>query len=134
MYDIMMHEMVIEFILDIATVLVVTAFSVVGAWIMAKISQKKGLENVAAATDEAVGTTQRVVEELQQTAVEAMKAASADGKLTQSDIEQLNGMLLEKALAQMSEPAIKILNAARKDIKSIIMSAGEAAVLKMKQK
>ena len=133
MYDIMMHEMVIEFILDIATVLVVTAFSVVGAWIMAKISQKKGLENVAAATDEVVGTTQRVVEELQQTAVQAMKAASADGKLTQSEIEQLNGMLLEKALAQMSEPAIKILNAARKDIKAIIMSAGEAAVLKMKK-
>ena len=128
-----MHEMVIEFILDIATVLVVTAFSVVGALIMAKISQKKGLENVAAATDEVVGTTQRVVEELQQTAVQSMKAASADGKLTKSDIEQLNGMLLEKALAQMSEPAIKILNAARKDIKSIIMSAGEAAVLKMKQ-
>ena len=133
MYDIMMHEMVIEFILDIATVLVVTAFSVVGAWIMAKISQKKGLENVAAATDEVVGTTQRAVEELQQTAVQSMKAASTDGKLTKSEIEQLNGMLLEKALAQMSEPAIKILNAARKDIKSIIMSAGEAAVLKMKK-
>lgn len=133
MYDIMMHDMIIEFAVDIASVLLVTLFGVAGAWITAKIAERKGLENIAAATNEATDAAQRVVQELQQTTVEAMKAASEDGKLTQSEIEQLGAMLLEKALAQMSEPAKKILTAAGKDIKAIIMSAGEAMIQSMKK-
>ena len=134
MYDIMLHDMIIEFAVDLMSVLLVTAFGVAWAWITAKVFQKKGLDNIAAATNELDGTVKRVVDELQQTTVEKLKAASSDGKLSQSEIEQLGAMLLEKALAQMSEPAMKILHAAGKDIKAMITSAGEAAILAMKKK
>lgn len=71
--------------------------------------------------------------ELQQTTVESMKAASEDGKLSEDEIKQLGAMLLEKALAQMSAPAMKVLTAAGKDISAIIQSAGEAMILAMKK-
>ena len=118
---------------EILSMVLVTLISILGTWVVVKISEKKGLDNIAAATDEAVGAAQLVVQELQQTTVEKLKAAHDDGKLTQSEIEHLGAMLLEKALAQMSAPAIKVLNAAGKDIKAIIQSAGEAAILAMKK-
>ena len=62
-----------------------------------------------------------------------MKAASEDGKLTEAEIEHLGALLLEKALAQISEPAKNLLAAAGKDITAIIQDAGEAVILAMKK-
>lgn len=130
----MFYDAVIWMAGEILKMVLITLISILGTWLAVKFAGKKGLDNIAAATNEAVDAAKRVVEELQQTTVNAMKAAHEDGKLSQSEIEHLGALLLEKALAQMSAPAIKILNAAGKDISAIIQSAGEAAVLKMKQK
>lgn len=128
-----MVEMIIEMAAELAFLLLATLISVAGAWLTAKVVKRKELANIAAATDEATATAQRVVLELQQTTVEAMKAASEDGKLAEAEIEQLGALLLEKALAQMSEPAMKVLAAAGKDVGAIIKSAGEAMILAMKK-
>ena len=66
-------------------------------------------------------------------ACEGMKAACEDGKLTDSEIEALGALLLEKALAQISEPAKNLLAAAGKDITAIIQDAGEALIGQMKK-
>lgn len=129
-----MYELIIELVTKIVGMLLVTAIGVAGTWLTAKIAKRNELANIAAATDEAVGAAQRVVLELQQTLVEGMKASCEDGKLSDSEIEQLSALLLNKAMAQMSEPAKNVLAAAGKDVSAIIQSAGEAMILAIKKK
>ena len=128
-----MSEVIMETVVQIVATLLLTLIGVLGTWLTAKIGKRKELESIAAATNEATDAAQRTVLELQQTTVEAMKAANEDGKLTEAEIEHLGAMLLEKALAQMSQPAIDLLAAAGKDITAIIQSAGEAMILAMKK-
>lgn len=129
-----MYELIIELVAKIVGMILVTAIGVAGTWLTAKIAKRNELANIAAATDEAVGAAQRVVLELQQTLVEGMKASCEDGKLSDSEIEQLSALLLNKAMAQMSEPAKNVLAAAGKDVSAIIQSAGEAMILAIKKK
>lgn len=128
-----MYELIIELAAKIVGMILVTAIGVAGTWLTAKIAKRNELANIAAATDEAVGAAQRVVLELQQTLVEGMKASCEDGKLSDSEIEQLSALLLNKAMAQMSEPAKNVLAAAGKDVSAIIQSAGEAMILAIKK-
>ena len=128
-----MSEVIMEVAAQVAGALVVAVISVAGAWLTAKIGRRQELASIAAATEEAAEAAKRVVLELQQTAVEGMKAARVDGKLSRAEVEQLGKLLLEKSLAQLSLPAKKMLEAAGKDVCAIIRSAGEAAVLAMKQ-
>lgn len=129
-----MNELIIELVAKIVGMILVTVIGVAGTWLTAKIAKRNELANIAAATDEAVGAAQRVVLELQQTLVEGMKASCEDGKLSDSEIEQLSALLLNKAMAQMSEPAKNVLAAAGKDVSAIIQSAGEAMILAIKKK
>ena len=128
-----MSEVFMEVAAQVAGALLVAVISVAGAWLTAKIGRRQELASIAAATEEAAEAAKRVVLELQQTAVEGMKAARADGKLSRAEVEQLGKLLLEKTLAQLSQPAKHMLEAAGKDVCAIIRSAGEAAVLAMKQ-
>lgn len=121
-----------EMAAKVLTMLLVTLIGVLGTWVTGKIAKRNELANIAAATEEATQTAQRVVLELQQTVVGKLKDASEDGKLTDAEIEHLGALLLEKALAQMSQPAKKILQAAGTDICGIIQSAGEAMILALK--
>ena len=129
-----MSEVIMEVAAQAAGALLVAVISVAGAWLTAKIGRRQELASIAAATEEAAEAAKRVVLELQQTAVEGMKAARADGKLSRAEVEQLGKLLLEKSLAQLSQPAKQVLEAAGKDVCAIIRSAGEAAVLAIKQR
>ena len=129
-----MSEVIMEVAAQVAGALLVAVISVAGAWLSAKIGRRQELASIAAATEEAAEAAKRVVLELQQTVVEGMKAARADGKLSRAEVEQLGKLLLEKSLAQLSLPAKQVLEAAGKDVCAIIRSAGEAAVLAIKQR
>ena len=128
-----MSEVIMEVAAQAAGALLVAVISVAGAWLTAKIGRRQELASISAATEEAAEAAKRVVLELQQTAVEGMKAARVDGKLSRAEVEQLGKLLLEKSLAQLSQPAKQVLEAAGKDVCAIIRSAGEAAVLAIKQ-
>lgn len=128
-----MSEVIMEVAARAAGALLVAVISVAGAWLSAKIGRRQELASIAAATEEAAEAARRVVLELQQTAVEGMKAARVDGKLSRAEVEQLGKLLLEKSLTQLSLPARQVLEAAGKDVCAIIRSAGEAAVLAIKQ-
>lgn len=129
-----MNELFIELTAKVLAMLLITMVTVAGTWMTTQAAKRNELGSIAAATDEAVEAAQRVVTDLQQTVVGKLKDASADGKLTDAEIDQLKALLLEKALAQLSEPAKKILIAAGKDLCAIIQSAGEAMVLAIKSK
>lgn len=128
-----MNDMIIELVAKIVGTLLLAAIGVAGTWLTAKIAKREELASIAAATDDATEAARRTVLELQQTVVEGMKAASEDGKLSKAEIEHLGALLLEKALAQMSNPAKQVLAAAGKDVCAIIQSAGEAMILAIKK-
>ena len=128
-----MNEVIIEMVAQIVGTFMLMLIGVAGTYLTAKLAKRNELAAIAAATNEATDAAQRVVLELQQTLVEGMKASCEDGKLSNSEIEQLSAMLLNKALAQLSEPAKNVLAAAGKDVSAIIQSAGEAMILAIKK-
>jgi hypothetical protein len=71
--------------------------------------------------------------ELQQTVVDSLKEAAADGKLTQAEITDLGKKLLEGTLAKMSDSGINVLKAANVDINAIVTGAGEALIARIKR-
>lgn len=127
-----METVIIETVVQIAATLLITLIGVLGTYLTTKLAKKAELSNIAAATDEATNAAQTTVLELQQTTVEAMKAASADGKLTESEIQELGTLLLQKALDKMSDSAKNVLTSAGVDISAIITGAGEALINRMK--
>ena len=129
-----MNEMIIEVAVQILGELMLALIGAAGAWLMAKLAQQKKLTNISIATGEAVEAARQTAAALQQTVVEGMKAASADGKLTEQEIKQLGVMLLNTAMKKLSDPAKNVLTAAGKDISAIIQDAAEEWLLHIKMR
>lgn len=130
----MFTEIIIEMSVKIAVTLLIALIGMLGIWLTAKIGKRNELASIAAATNEVIDAAQRVALDLEQTVVGKLKDASEDGKLTESEINHLGALLLNKALAQVSEPAKNLLAAVGKDITAIITSAGEALILELKKR
>ena len=129
----MFMSVIIEYAVQILATLLLTLLGVLGTWLAAKFAKRQELTNIGIATNEAVVAAQQTVLELQQTVVDKLKAANADGKLTEDEIKELGEMLIKKSLEKMSVPATKVLAAAGADISAIIKGAGEAMIQNMKQ-
>ena len=127
-----MNAVVIETIVSVLANLAVTLIGVLGAWLLAQISKTQELKNINTAVEELTGAAEQTVLELQQTVVDGLKEASADGKLTRDEIERLGKLLLKGTLAKMSDSGIKVLKAANVDINAIVTGAGEALIATMK--
>ena len=125
-------NVIIENAVQIVATLLITLIGVLGAWMTSKIAKREELKNIGAATDEAVHAAQTTVLELQQTTVEGLKKASADGKLSKDEIDELGKMLIDGALAKMSDAVKGVLNAAGVDLSKIIQGAAEAYIASMK--
>lgn len=127
-----MYYYIAEIVVKIVVALAVTLIGVGGAWLSAKLAKRGELANINAAQQELVSMAQLTVGELQQTIVDGMKEFAADGKLTNEDMLMLGNMLVEKTINKMSEPSIKLLEAAGVDIIALIHGAGEAMISRMK--
>ena len=123
---------IIENAVQVVSTLLLMLIGVLGAWISAKIAKREELKNISAATEEATKAAQTTVLQLQQTTVEHLKAASADGKLTKDEIDSLGKALLEGTIAKMSASAVKLLNSAGVDLSELIKGVGEAMIAGMK--
>ena len=127
-----MDTVIIETVVSVVANLAVTLIGVFGAWLLMQISKSQKLSTINAAVDELTGAAEQTVLELQQTVVDDLKAASADGKLTKDEIEVLGKKLIDGALAKMSGSAMDVLKAANVDVNAIITGAGEALIARMK--
>lgn len=127
-----MDTVIIETIVSIVANLAVTLIGVFGAWLLMQISKNQQLSTINTAVGELTSAAEQTVLELQQTVVDDLKAASADGKLTKDEITMLGKKLLEGTLAKMSDSAMNVLKASNVDINAIITGAGEALIAKMK--
>ena len=128
-----MNTVIIETIVSIVSNLVITLIGVAGAWLVVQIGKHQELKTLNAAVGELTTAAETTVQELNQTVVEGLKEASADGKLTREEIQHLGKLLLEGTLAKMSNAGINVLKAANMDINAIIISAGEALIARIKQ-
>ena len=123
---------IIENAVQVTATMLLMLIGVLGTWISTKIAKREELKNISAATEEATKAAQTTVLQLQQTTVEHLKAASADGKLTKDEIDSLGKALLEGTIAKMSASAVKLLNAAGVDLSELIKGVGEAMIAGMK--
>ena len=126
-----MTDIIIKTIAEVIGTLLITAIGVLGAWLTAKIGKRVELTNINKAKDELILAAQQTVLELQQTVVEGMKAAAADGKLSDEEIASLGLTLLAKMKEKMSLSAMNVLEAAAVDVNALIRGAGEALIERM---
>ena len=127
-----MNTVIIETIVSVVSNLAITLIAVFGAWLVAQIGKNQQLNTINAAVGELTNAAEQTVLELQQTVVDGLKEASADGKLTQDEIANLGKLLLEGTLQKMSDSGIGVLKAANVDINAIVTGAGEALIAKIK--
>ncbi len=123
----------IDSAVQVAVALVVALIGVAGTWLTAQIGKVKQLQTVQIAVDEAKNAAITTALELQQTVVNDLKAAAADGKLTGEEIAGLRSSLISMSMAKLSNPSAKILSAAGVDVSAIITGAAEAVIVQLKQ-
>ena len=128
-----MDTVIIETAVSVLANLAVTLIGVFGAWLLMQISKSQKLSTINTAVDELTNAAEQTVLELQQTVVDDLKAASADGKLTKEEVEVLSKKLIDGALAKMSGSAMGVLKAANVDVNAIITGAGEALIARIKR-
>ena len=127
-----MNAIIIETAVSILSNLAVTLIAVLGAWLMAQIGKAQELKTINTAIGQLTSAAETTVLELNQTTVDGLKAASANGKLTKEEISMLGKKLLEGTLAKMSESAIGVLKAANVDVNNLVKGAGEALIARIK--
>ena len=123
-----MSEVIIENLVSIFSAALIALIGVLGSMITVRLEKKTRLQNINLAQQQLVKMAQQTVEELQQTVVDKLKAARADGKLTESEIKALGAALVDKTIAKMSNSAIALLNSAGVDIIALIHGAAEAHI------
>ena len=128
-----MYTVIIETIVSVLANLAVTLIGVAGAWLVTQIAKSQQLNTINTAADELTNAAETTVLELQQTVVDELKEASADGKLTQEEITELGKLLLKGTLEKMSDSAMNVLKAANVDINAIVTGAGEALIARIKK-
>ena len=102
-------------------------------WCVTRIAKTEKFKSLSEVLTQFSTTVNDTVHELQQTVVDGLKEAAADGKLTQDEIAWLNAQLLTMVKAKMAQPAIDLLNAAKVDINALITGMAEAAIKNMKK-
>lgn len=123
---------IIQYVAEIVAILVISAIGVFGSWLLNKMKQQKGLENIAMATEQVIEAAQITVRELQQTLVGNWKEQQENGKLTAEQIAELKQKSIEITLKKLSEPTLKLLESAKIDVEVMITSAAEAYIDELK--
>ena len=125
-------NILIENAVNITAAFFIALIGVFGAWLTAKLGKATQLDTVNRAQQELIKLAQITVGELKQTAVDGMKAAHTDGKLTKEEIAHLGQLLFEKTSAKLSASAMDVLTAAQVDIAALITGTAEQLIGQMK--
>lgn len=123
---------IIQYVAEIVAILVISAIGIFGSWLLNKMKQQKGLENIAMATEQVIQAAQVTVRELQQTLVGNWKEQQENGKLTAEQIVELKQKAIDITLKKLSEPTLKLLESAKIDVEVMITSATEAYIDELK--
>ena len=119
--------------LGFAAALLLMLIGVLGTYLTALASKRAETANVAEALRSLTEAAKTTVGELQQTVVNPLKEAAADGKLTKAEIASLRDMLIAETKRKMLPSTINLINGAGADIEAIILGVGESLINKAKQ-
>ena len=128
-----MREVLIEVGTQIIFELLMLLVGVLFAYLGKLLAKTKKMEHINMAMYELESVVKNVVGEIQQTTVDGLKEASADGKLTKDEIKRLGVLLVSHTLDQLSAPASETLIAAGVDIESMIHTIAEAWIAEIKR-
>jgi hypothetical protein len=128
-----MREVLIEVGTQIIFELLMLLVGVLFAYLGKLLAKTKKMEHINMAMYELESVVKNVVGEIQQTTVDGLKEASADGKLTKDEIKRLGVLLVSHTLDQLSAPASETLIAAGVDIEGMIHSIAEAWIAEIKR-
>ncbi|MGI6315374.1 MAG: hypothetical protein ACOX17_01700 [Christensenellales bacterium] len=128
-----MTELLIGQLLEIAAAVVISMIGAAGTLLTAKMAESKKLRNTAEAMGILGEATRTAVLRLQQTTVEWMKEANADGRLTDEEKRYLREELVRTTTATLTGPVLRTLTAGGADIREAIVNAGEAYIRMRKE-
>lgn len=128
-----MTDVIIENIVRIVAALLMMLISVGGAYLTALIARNEKLKGIELATQQIIDAALQTAGELQQTMVNDLKEASADGKLSKEDIATLGRDVVELTLLKLTQPTKDLINGAGGDIEAIIHGATEAWLEEIKR-
>lgn len=128
-----MTDVIIENIVRIIAALLMMLISVGGAYLTALIARNEKLKGIELATQQIIDAALQTAGELQQTMVNDLKEASADGKLSKEDIATLGRDVVELTLLKLTQPTKDLINGAGGDIEAIIHGATEAWLEEIKR-
>ena len=123
-----MINVILENLINILAAALMAAMGILGSAITLRLQEKAKLQSINLAQQELIKMAQQTVMELSQTVVEKLKASRADGKLTENEVKALGEALVEKTVAKMSGPTMKLLNSAGVDIIALIHGAAESFI------
>lgn len=127
-----MTDMIIENLVRIAAALLLMLVGVLGTYLTALAARRAETANLREALDGLTAAARTTVLELQQTTVEPLKAAAADGKLTEDEITALRALLQQKTREKLLPSALELINAAGADVEALITGAAESLIAGMK--
>ena len=128
-----MTDVIIENIVRIVAALLMMLISVGGAYLTSLIAKHEKLKAISEATQQVIDAALQTAGELQQTMVNDLKEASADGKLSKEDIATLGKDVVELTLLKLTQPTKDLINGAGGDIEAIIHGATEAWLEEIKR-
>lgn len=127
-----MTDIIIENLVRIAAALLLMLVGVLGTYLTALAGRRAETANLREALDGLTAAARTTVLELQQTTVEPLKAAAADGKLTEAEITALRALLLQKTREKLLPSTLELINAAGADVEALITGAAESLIAGMK--
>lgn len=128
-----MTEVIIENAVKIIASALLMLIAVLGTYLTTLAGKRAETANLHEALKALTDAAKTTVGELQQTVVDPLKEAAADGKLTPDEINYLRDMLVDKTKSKMLPATLGIINAAGADIEAIILGVGESLISKNKQ-
>lgn len=128
-----MTDVIIENIVRIVAALLMMLISVGGAYLTSLIARNEKLKSIGMATQQIVDAALQTAGELQQTMVNDLKEASADGKLSKEDVATLGRDVVELTLLKLTQPTKDLINGAGGDVEAIIHGATEAWLEEIKR-
>ena len=128
-----MTDVIIENAVKIVAALLMMLISVGGAYLTALVGRTEKLKGISIATEQIIEAALQTAGELQQTVVDNLKEASADGKLSEEEIAILGKSVVELTLMKLTQPTKDLINGAGGDIEAIIHGATEAWLEEIKR-
>ena len=128
-----MTDVIIENVVKIVAALLMMLISVGGAYLTALVGRTEKLKGISIASEQIIEAALQTAGELQQTVVDNLKAASADGKLSEEEIAILGKSVVELTLTKLTQPTKDLINGAGGDIEAIIHGATEAWLEEIKR-